>query len=216
MDISSTLPPSANGRSDSSDRKPSAEISSDFETFLKMLTVQMQNQNPLEPIEASDFAVQLATFSNVEQQVRTNELLSQMSRFNELSEIASLVDKSVLSSAPVFVDSDDVTLIPEDEMNGDLAFMIVRDAYQNEIRRFPVDPSASEYVFSNNTNIENPLPKGHYNFSIEYYNGDSLLGEPSLRSYAKVKEAIFGSSEIVFVLDGGQRVTRESIIGVRG
>jgi len=48
------------------------EISSDFETFLRMLTVQMQNQDPLNPVDSSDYAVQLATFSSVEQQVQTN------------------------------------------------------------------------------------------------------------------------------------------------
>ena len=50
-------------------------ISSDFETFLKMLTVQMQNQDPLNPVDSSDYAVQLATFSGVEQQAQTNDLL---------------------------------------------------------------------------------------------------------------------------------------------
>jgi flagellar basal-body rod modification protein FlgD len=58
---------------------PGRAISSDFNTFLRMLTVQMQNQDPLDPIDSADFAVQLATFSGVEQQVRTNELLGQLS-----------------------------------------------------------------------------------------------------------------------------------------
>ena len=48
-------------------------LSSDFETFLKMLTVQMENQDPLNPVDSADFAVQLATFSSVEQQVLTND-----------------------------------------------------------------------------------------------------------------------------------------------
>jgi len=51
-------------------------LSSDFETFLRMLTTQMRNQDPLNPVESADFAVQLATFSSVEQQVQTNALLS--------------------------------------------------------------------------------------------------------------------------------------------
>lgn len=54
------------------------EISSDFETFLRMLTVQMQNQDPLDPVDSSDYAVQLATFSNVERQVQTNDLLREL------------------------------------------------------------------------------------------------------------------------------------------
>ena len=54
---------------------PSGQISSDFETFLKMLTVQMKNQDPLNPVESTDYATQLATFSGVEQAVLTNDLL---------------------------------------------------------------------------------------------------------------------------------------------
>jgi flagellar basal-body rod modification protein FlgD len=57
------------------DNGSGAKISSDFETFLKMLTVQMQNQDPLNPVDSSDYATQLATFSGVEQQVQTNDLL---------------------------------------------------------------------------------------------------------------------------------------------
>jgi len=43
-----------------------------------MLTVQMQNQDPLNPVDSSDYAVQLATFSNVEQQVQTNDILREL------------------------------------------------------------------------------------------------------------------------------------------
>ena len=35
-------------------------ISSDFETFLKMLTAQLENQDPLNPLESQEFAGQLA------------------------------------------------------------------------------------------------------------------------------------------------------------
>ena len=38
-------------------------LSSDFETFLVMLTAQMENQDPLNPLDSQDFAIQLATFS---------------------------------------------------------------------------------------------------------------------------------------------------------
>lgn len=41
----------------------SFSTNSDFETFLRMLTTQLQNQDPLKPMESTEFAVQLATFS---------------------------------------------------------------------------------------------------------------------------------------------------------
>jgi flagellar basal-body rod modification protein FlgD len=46
----------------------SSGLSSDFETFLKMLTTQLKNQDPMNPVDSADYAVQLATFSSVEQQ----------------------------------------------------------------------------------------------------------------------------------------------------
>ncbi|MFV2001871.1 MAG: flagellar hook capping FlgD N-terminal domain-containing protein, partial [Paracoccaceae bacterium] len=55
-----------------------ANVNSDFETFLKLLTTQLKNQDPLKPVDSSDFAVQLATFSSVEQQVKTNDLLTSL------------------------------------------------------------------------------------------------------------------------------------------
>ena len=39
----------------------SSAITSDFETFIRMLTVQMENQDPLNPMESTEFATQLAT-----------------------------------------------------------------------------------------------------------------------------------------------------------
>ncbi|WP_172332635.1 flagellar hook assembly protein FlgD [Mangrovicoccus sp. HB161399] len=60
--------------------KASGNISSDFQTFLKMLTSQMRNQDPQNPLDSSQFAMQLATFSGVEQQVLTNQLLSELSQ----------------------------------------------------------------------------------------------------------------------------------------
>lgn len=50
-------------------------IGNDFETFLRMLTTQIQNQDPLSPMESDKFASQLASFSMVEQQTLTNQKL---------------------------------------------------------------------------------------------------------------------------------------------
>ena len=50
----------------------------DFETFLKILTAQIQNQDPINPIDSSDYATQLATFSSVEQQVLANSHLEKI------------------------------------------------------------------------------------------------------------------------------------------
>ena len=46
-----------------------------FDTFLKLLTSQLQNQDPLNPMEGTEFTGQIAQFSSLEQQLATNSYL---------------------------------------------------------------------------------------------------------------------------------------------
>ena len=59
-----------------SQASPQQSGSSDFTTFLKLLTAQLRNQDPLKPLDSTEFVAQLATFSSVEQQVKTNDTLA--------------------------------------------------------------------------------------------------------------------------------------------
>ena len=47
----------------------------DFDTFLTLLTAQISNQDPLEPVDSTQFVEQLATFSNQELQAKNNQIL---------------------------------------------------------------------------------------------------------------------------------------------
>ncbi|OQW62829.1 MAG: hypothetical protein A4S17_07795 [Proteobacteria bacterium HN_bin10] len=57
--------------------EPSARtrLSDNYDTFLVLLTAQLQNQDPLAPMDSTQFTQQLVQFSQVEQQIRTNEEL---------------------------------------------------------------------------------------------------------------------------------------------
>lgn len=52
-----------------------ASLSDNFDTFLTILTAQIQNQDPLEPMDSNQFTEQLVQFSGVEQQIRVNSQL---------------------------------------------------------------------------------------------------------------------------------------------
>src|SRR5512143_2077949 len=51
-------------------------IASNFTTFLQLLTTQLKNQNPLDPLDTNQFTQQLVQFAQVEQQMKSNDLLS--------------------------------------------------------------------------------------------------------------------------------------------
>jgi flagellar basal-body rod modification protein FlgD len=55
-----------------------AKLSSNFDTFLTLLTTQLKNQDPTSPMDSNQFTQQLVQFSQVEQQIQTNTNLSSL------------------------------------------------------------------------------------------------------------------------------------------
>src|SRR5437762_13123603 len=70
------LPKSSSSNSLSSNT--GATLAGNFQTFLTLLTTQLQNQNPLDPLDTNQFTQQLVQFAGVEQQLRTNDQLATM------------------------------------------------------------------------------------------------------------------------------------------
>jgi flagellar basal-body rod modification protein FlgD len=52
-----------------------ADLSSNFSTFLTLLTTQLKNQDPTSPMDSNQFTQQLVMYSQVEQQINTNDNL---------------------------------------------------------------------------------------------------------------------------------------------
>ncbi|MEM9013954.1 MAG: flagellar hook assembly protein FlgD [Pseudomonadota bacterium] len=51
------------------------QLTANFDTFLTLLTAQLQNQDPLDPLDTEKFTEQLVQFSSVEQSIQTNQNL---------------------------------------------------------------------------------------------------------------------------------------------
>src|SRR3954462_10749332 len=51
-------------------------IAGNFQTFLTLLTTQLKNQNPLDPLDTNQFTAQLVQFAGVEQQLKQNDQLA--------------------------------------------------------------------------------------------------------------------------------------------
>lgn len=192
------------------------EISSDFETFLRMLTVQMQNQNPLEPIEASDFAVQLATFSGVEQQVRTNDLLSQMMSKMTLSELSEWIDRQVLTTAPKYVDGTPMRFIVPENAEATHAELVFQTASGTETRRFAASVNRTELDFTPPPyGSADYLDAGVYSVKIEWFRDGTFLGAEAASSYSNVTEARVENDGVQLVLEHGHAVSSADILGIR-
>ena len=51
-------------------------MANNFEQFLTLLTTQLKNQNPLEPLDTNQFTQQLVQFAQVEQQINMNQQMA--------------------------------------------------------------------------------------------------------------------------------------------
>src|SRR5713226_1153849 len=71
-----TATPSTTASSSSSTVADKSLIAGNFQTFLTLLTTQLKNQNPLDPLDTNQFTQQLVQFAQVEQQLRQNEQLA--------------------------------------------------------------------------------------------------------------------------------------------
>jgi flagellar basal-body rod modification protein FlgD len=67
---------SATGNKTASDK--TTGIADNFQTFLTLLTTQLQNQNPLDPLDTNQFTQQLVQFAGIEQQLKSNEQLKSL------------------------------------------------------------------------------------------------------------------------------------------
>ena len=61
----------------------SAKLEDDLNRFLNILVTQLQNQDPLDPLDANEFTSQLVQFASVEQQIYQNSNLEKIRDFSE-------------------------------------------------------------------------------------------------------------------------------------
>lgn len=69
----------------------------DYDTFLKLLIAQMQNQDPTDPMDSTEQIAQLATFSQVEQTIQTNTNLESLIQSSMLTQAGTIVGKTLTS-----------------------------------------------------------------------------------------------------------------------
>lgn len=64
----------------------STKLSGDFDQFLRLLTTQLKNQDPLSPMDSTEFTNQLVSFSGVEQQIKMNKNLENLIAYSANSQ----------------------------------------------------------------------------------------------------------------------------------
>ncbi|ACE89751.1 flagellar basal body rod modification protein FlgD [Rhizobium phaseoli] len=94
VDATSKVTSSTSASTSSSTQKATLN----YDNFLQLLIAQMKNQDPTDPMDASEQVAQLATFSQVEQTIQTNTKLDTLLASSSLTQASSYVGKYMESA----------------------------------------------------------------------------------------------------------------------
>lgn len=194
------------------------KISTDYQMFLKMLTAQMKNQDPLNPIDSTDYATQLATFSGVEQQVKTNDLLTALTGqmgITGMGQLASWVGMEARAVASVPYQGQPVTLYPAPAQGADRAMLVAYDSRGQEASREEIPVSADPVRWTGMTATGGQALPGSYSFRLESYTAGKLVANDGVEVYSRIREARLGNKGAVLLLDGGGTVAASDIKALR-
>ncbi|MFU8882075.1 MAG: flagellar hook capping FlgD N-terminal domain-containing protein [Rhodobacterales bacterium] len=193
-------------------------IGSDFETFLKMLTTQLKNQDPLNPMDSSDFAVQLATFSSVEQQVLTNELLTglsgQMGQVG-LAQLATWVGMEARAATPVQFGGFPVTVHPAPLATADAARLSVHNEDGILVQSMPIPVSSEPYVWTGRDATGQSLPNGVYRLTVESLSLGQVVDSTTPETYSRIQEARIDAGATILVMENGAMIDAALITALR-
>lgn len=193
-------------------------FSSDFETFLKMLTTQMRNQDPLNPVESSDFAVQLATFSTVEQQVLTNDLLTGLdARIGALGlgQVTAWIGMEAAGTFPVAFAGAPVEVTAHVDDRAQSAEIVATDAQGIVVNRQEIAARSGPVLWQGRDSAGFPLTEGAYTLRIDSRIDDTVIASHPVQARGVIAEARFEDGETRLVLDNGQDILASQVLGLR-
>lgn len=193
-------------------------VGADFNTFLTMLTVQMRNQDPLNPVDSADYAVQLATFAGVEQQTRTNEMLSDLLARSQadLGGLAGLLGGRVRAEGPIRFDGNPREVHVTPVAGASAARLVVTDSAGRVVGTQPVEPGQGRVAWLGLDETGRALPQGSYDVQVEYMQGETVLDSQAATAFASVSEVRLSQGGGRLVLDSGTEIGAEGVLALRG
>jgi len=207
----STIPAATQTQAD----QARTSLSGNFDTFLKLLTTQLQNQDPLSPMDSTQFTQQLVEYSQVEQQIQTNSQLTTLA-----SSLSQQVQATSAGAALAYIgktatfNSDAVAsagngaqwnyTLPAAAVSNTIS---VTDASGNVIYTTAGELAAGDHAFSWNGKNSNgdPAPAGVYHLKISALDSASAAVNASISVTEQINGVDLSSSDAAVTTPSGSR-----------
>ncbi|MCF6327852.1 MAG: flagellar hook assembly protein FlgD [Devosiaceae bacterium] len=198
----------------------SRSIADNFNTFLSLLTTQLKNQNPLDPLDTNQFTQQMVQFTSVEQQLKTNEFLKTLAASAQNAtntEAVSFIGKQV-TAAGASAELSNGSASWEYSLNRTASdtTITIRDSNGAIVHTDETSLASGTGNFSwdGRDAAGNQLPDGNYSITINARDGNG--------SYVPVTTQVTGlvsgvdlSGNTPILLVGGAQVNMSSVLSVQ-
>ncbi|NWH07940.1 MAG: flagellar hook assembly protein FlgD [Alphaproteobacteria bacterium] len=204
-----TVSPTTSGSSTTASQTASDAYTDNYQMFLTLLTTQLQNQDPLEPMDSSEFTQQLADFTAVEQAIATNsnlETLIALSQGTMAADSISYVGKDVTA------DTDEAAL-----KDGEATWNYALDADATEVKFTVADENGKvvyeetigateegSHTFSwdGETTSGTTLTEGAYTLTVAATDSSGNAVDADLTVTGTVTAVDLTGSIPIFIVDG--------------
>ncbi len=200
--------------------KDRLKVAESFDTFLSLLTTQLKNQNPLDPMDSNQLTQQLVQFTGVEQSLKTNENLETMLQLMTVGAVNSAIGyigkEVTISGATAKFDGAAADWRFSSAGESAAATFVVRDAAGNEVWRESraIGQGAGTFTWNGDKIGGGKVAAGNYSLTVGATDAaGNPIGITSSRS--GVVQGVDLSGEAPTLTIDGENVGFDQIISIR-
>jgi flagellar basal-body rod modification protein FlgD len=209
------------GSSSGSQSADSGEkLQEDFSRFLNLLVTQLQNQDPLDPMDANEFTSQLVQFAGVEQQIYQNANLEKLLNATENGQVAAMVNylgTIAETSGNAFPLDGGQALatytLGESVVSTTIA---IKDAAGQVVFVAPGETAEGRHTFTWNSDDGSgeTLPDGAYSFEVSAKRRDGTFANVTQTAFGRVSGASVEGSQVLLFM-GQIAVPMDEVLSVQ-
>lgn len=222
MAVAAITPTNVNAQS----RASTTALGNNMQTFLTLLTTQLQNQDPLQPMDSAEFTNQLVLYTQAEQQIKTNSMLENLIALNKGTigtQALGYIGKEVsFASDALYAETEgqEQKFYYSLETPASKLTVNIMDADGDIVRSMPMteglEIGAHKVVWDGKNNDGEAVPVGDYQIVIGALDADQKPVKASTLVSARVAglEAD-GSGSVNLILSGDRSIGLASILSVQ-
>ncbi len=199
--------------------RDAAKLQDDLNKFLHLLVTQLQNQDPLDPMDANEFTAQLVQFASVEQQIYQNANLEKLLKVQQATQVAAMVGFLGTRAEA------NGNVLPLEQGKAEATYTLAENvqtttiAIRDRIGRVvfvqggKTDAGTHSFVWNGTDNFGNAVADGAYTLEVSAAKADG--------SFAKARTAVFGTvtgatsdNDEVILFMGDVRIPMKDVISV--